>query len=220
MTCKAQSRTLTLSRFAVEGTPSEQSHNRGPSSAEREEVGVRVRRQVGIFILQRSRLARAFLTLLAVLALATSGRAEEPDPAAIAKAKEAMAAAHSDKLAVQMLTLMEKPLSDLIESVNPGRGKETADLLREKLFPAMRERLPEFTDLAARIYAKHFTVADLEQLIAFYESPIGQKLVAEQPAMLAEMSAVAQAWGENLALDVMRKLEPEFQKRGLTMPNI
>jgi uncharacterized protein len=165
-------------------------------------------------------LASVLLAGMVGLALATSAWAEEPDPAAIAKAKEVMAAAHSDKMAAQMITLMEKPLSELIESVNPGRGKETADLLREELFPAMRQRMPEFTDLAARIYAKHFTVADLEQLIAFYESPIGKKLVAEQPAMLTEMSAVAQAWGENLAMEVMRNLEPEFHKRGLTMPNI
>jgi len=34
--------TLTLSRFAVEGTPAEQSHNRAPSTAQRERVGVRV----------------------------------------------------------------------------------------------------------------------------------------------------------------------------------
>jgi hypothetical protein len=154
------------------------------------------------------------------LVLATAARAQEPDPAALAKAKEFIAAAHSVRLADQMLTLMEKPLSQLIEKVNPGRGQEIADLLREKLFPAMRERLPEFTDLASHVYAKHFTAADLDQLIAFYDSPIGKKLLAEQPAMLAEMNAVAQAWGQNLAMDVMRKLAPEFQKRGLTMPNI
>jgi hypothetical protein len=51
-------------------------------------------------------------------------------------------------------------------------------------------------------------------------SPIGRKLAAEQPAMLNEMTSVAQAWGENLAAEVMRKLEPEFHKRGLAMPNI
>jgi hypothetical protein len=219
MTTKTESQALTLSRFAVERTPAEQSHNRAPSTAKRERVGVRVRRQTGIFVLRRC-FARVVIAGVVGLALATTARAQEPDPAALAKAKEFIAAAHSDKLADQMLTLMEKPLSQLVENVNPGRGKETADLLREKLFPAMRERLPEFTDLAARIYAKHFTVADLEQLIAFYGSPIGKKLVAEQPAMLTEMSAVAQAWGQNLGLEVMRKLAPEFKKRGLAMPNI
>jgi hypothetical protein len=116
--------------------------------------------------------------------------------------------------------MMEKPLSQLIESANPGHAKEVTDLLHDRFIPAMRERLPEFTDLAARVYAKHFTVADLEQLIAFYNSPIGKKLLAEQGAMLAEMGQLGQAWGRNVATDVMRKLAPEFQKRGLAMPNI
>jgi hypothetical protein len=214
MTTKTESQALTpaLSRFAVEGTPAARLLYRAPATAKRERAGVRVGSDLaGI---------AALLALLAGLALATAVRAQEPDAAALAKAKEFIAAAHSIKLADQMLTLMEKPLTQLIEKVNPGRGKEIADLLREKLFPAMRERLPEFTDLASRVYAKHFTAADLDQLIAFYESPIGKKLVAEQPAMLAEMNAVAQAWGQNLAMDVMRKLAPEFQKRGLAMPNI
>jgi hypothetical protein len=166
------------------------------------------------------RLASALLACVIGLALAAAARADEPDPAAIAKAKEVMAAAHSDKMADQMVTLMEKPLSQLIESANPGHGKEVADLLRERFIPEMRKRLPEFTDMAARIYAKHFTVEDLDQLVAFYDSPIGKKLVAEQSAMLAETSAVAQAWGQNLALEVLRKLAPEFRKRGLAMPNI
>ena len=205
-----------LSRFSGEGT-------RSDSHAARDVVTAKRRANSspsGIILLRRSWLGCVFLAGVAGLGFATSVRAQEPDAATIAKAKEFIAAAHSIKLADQMLTLMEKPLTQLIEKVNPGRGKEIADLLREKLLPAMRERLPEFTDLASHIYAKHFTAADLDQLIAFYESPIGKKLLAEQPAMLTEMNSVAQAWGQNLAMDVMRKLAPEFQKRGLTMPNI
>jgi hypothetical protein len=167
-----------------------------------------------------SRSARVIFVCVACLALPTAARAEEPDPAAVAKAKEVMAAAHSDRMADQVITMMEKPLSQLIESANPGRAKEVTDLLHDRFIPAMRERLPEFTDLAARVYAKHFTVADLEQLIAFYNSPIGKKLLAEQGAMLAEMGQLGQAWGRNVATEVMRKLAPEFQKRGLAMPNI
>ena len=43
MTTKTESQALTpaLSRFAVEGTPAEQSHNRVPSTAKRERVRVR-----------------------------------------------------------------------------------------------------------------------------------------------------------------------------------
>ncbi len=128
--------------------------------------------------------------------------------------------AQSYTMADEAVTLMEKPLSQLIESSNPGRGKEVADLLRERLIPAMRDRLPEFIELAAGVYTKHFTHADFDQLIAFYESPVGKKLFTEQGTMLREMSQVADAWGRNLAAEVMRKLAPEFQKRDLATPNI
>jgi uncharacterized protein len=214
MTIQTESKALTrtLSRFAVEGATKGHRSDRVPSTAGRERARVRVRSDpVGTLVP---------LALLAALAFSTTVRAQESDPAAVAKAKEVMAAAHSDKMADQVITMMEKPLSQLIESANPGRAKEVTDLLHDQFIPAMRERLPEFTDMAARVYAKHFTVEDLDQLIAFYDSPIGKKLVAEQGAMLAEMGQLGQAWGRNVATEVMRKLAPEFQKRGLAMPNI
>jgi len=160
----------------------------------------------------------AVLGLFALLA-AASARAEDPDPA-VAKAKELLAAAQQDKMADQVITLMEKPLSQLVESTNPGRGKEVEALLHDQFLPAMREHLPEFMDLAAHVYAQHFSVEELDQLLAFYKSPVGKKLVAEQPAMLTEMTGIAQAWGRNVAGEVLRKMAPEFQKRGLSMPNI
>lgn len=181
---------------------------------------MRVRSWAGIFGPGRCRPVQALLALLVGFALATAASADDPDPAAIVKAKEVMAAAHSDKVADQVITLMEKPLSQLIESANPGRGKEVAELLREHFIPAMRERLPEFSDMAARVYAKHFTVDELTQLVEFYDSPIGKKLVIEQGAMLTELSQIGQAWGRNVAHEVLRQLGPEFEKRGLTMPNI
>jgi len=209
---ESQGPTLTLSPASRQRDTRGAVAQSGPSTAKREKVRVRARSgQAGTLFL---------LALLAGLASATTARAQDPDPAAVAKAKEVMAAAHSDKMMDQMITLMEKPLSQLIEGANPGRGKEVTDLLHDRVIPAMRERMPEFTDLAARVYAKHFTVEDLDQLIAFYDSPVGKKLLAEQGQMLTEMSQIGQAWGRNVAIEVMRKLAPEFQKRGLAMPNI
>jgi hypothetical protein len=115
---------------------------------------------------------------------------------------------------------MQKPLSQLMERSNPGRGREVADLMQERLIPAMRKRAPEFINQAASVYSKHFTIADLDQLIAFYKSPVGKKLFAAQGTILTEMKQVAQVWVQDLATEVTQSLAPEFQKRGLAMPNL
>jgi len=45
----------------------------------------------------------------------------------------------------------------------------------------------------AKLYATHFTEPELRDLLAFYRSPIGRKLVAEQGALTAEGARIAQA---------------------------
>ncbi len=44
----------------------------------------------------------------------------------------------------------------------------------------------EMVEAMVPIYQKHLTQADLEQILAFYASPVGQKLQREQPAMTQE----------------------------------
>ncbi len=44
--------------------------------------------------------------------------------------------------------------------------------------------LDGFLDITARMYAEIFTEAELKQLIEFYKSPIGKKIVAALPQVL------------------------------------
>ena len=64
-------------------------------------------------------------------------------------------------------------------------------------------------ELVIPIYAKHFTHDEIKELLAFYETPIGKKLISTQPAMLQESMAVGQTWGESLADQVMQELAAE-----------
>jgi uncharacterized protein len=41
-------------------------------------------------------------------------------------------------------------------------------------------------DAMVPVYQHHLTKSDLESVIAFYRSPAGQKILKEQPAMMAE----------------------------------
>jgi hypothetical protein len=56
------------------------------------------------------------------------------------------------------------------------------------------------------IYQSHFTEADLEQILAFYSSPTGQKVLKEMPAMMAEATRVS-----------MTRLQPILER---TMGNV
>ena len=42
-------------------------------------------------------------------------------------------------------------------------------------------RSSEMVDTAARAYASHFTEPELKQILTFYQSPVGQKMIVEEP---------------------------------------
>lgn len=56
----------------------------------------------------------------------------------------------------------------------------------------------ELTKKMVPLYKKHFTHEDVKELINFYESPIGKKLVTKTPLLTQESMQFSQQWGMNL----------------------
>ena len=79
------------------------------------------------------------------------------------------------------------------------------------------KQLPPLIDAMAAVYAQHFTKDELTEVTAFYDSPVGRKMVKEMPQILSESMTVAQTFGQKIAMEVMIKLQPELEKRKLKM---
>jgi hypothetical protein len=75
----------------------------------------------------------------------------------------------------------------------------------------------EIVDATARFYASHFTEPELKQILVFYQSPVGQKMLVEEPKALDESMAYAGSWGDDLSIDVMSRMRAEMKKRGHDM---
>jgi hypothetical protein len=67
----------------------------------------------------------------------------------------------------------------------------------------------ELEDRMIRIYDKHFTVSELRELCAFYETPAGRRILRAQPAIARESMAAGAEWGKLLGERVTAKLEAE-----------
>ena len=83
--------------------------------------------------------------------------------------------------------------------------------------PQMIESPPRFDELTnevAKIYATHFTEPELKELLAFYKTPVGVKLIAEQPKVGEEGIKFAQDWANGLTDQVIAKMREELKKRG------
>lgn len=67
----------------------------------------------------------------------------------------------------------------------------------------------ELVEMCIPSYEKHFTHDEIKQLLAFYETPLGKKMIKTQPAIMQECMIVGQEWGRKLGEKVAKKLKSE-----------
>jgi hypothetical protein len=65
----------------------------------------------------------------------------------------------------------------------------------------------ELVVLISPVYARHLTSKDLDDIIAFYQTPAGKKLASSQGAITAASMSVGQDWGAVLGEKVLKKLK-------------
>lgn len=71
--------------------------------------------------------------------------------------------------------------------------------------------LDEMMNAAISIYQRHLTKTDLEELIRFYSSPVGQKMISEQPQILQESMQAGAAIQRKRMDEVMVKVNQRMQ---------
>jgi uncharacterized protein len=168
--------------------------------------------------MQRSMLRVVTALALTVLLGTSLARAQQVDPEALELSRKIAALTNAQATGDQVLSLIMPQLTELVVRANPGKEAEARTMMDQKVAPAMREMLPEMVEMTAQIYARHFTVEELTQLTEFYGTPLGQKLIQTQPALIAEAGQAGQQWAIKVMQKVLQDLAPEFQQRGLQVP--
>jgi len=64
----------------------------------------------------------------------------------------------------------------------------------------------ELVDLVVPIYDRHLSEEDVDGMLAFYRSPLGQRVIKALPEITAESQRAGQEWGQELGMKVGRKI--------------
>jgi hypothetical protein len=83
-----------------------------------------------------------------------------------------------------------------------------------KLKQDMQGRDTEIGNEMARLYATDFTEPELKDLLAFYKSPLGKKVLTQEPQTIGASLQYMKAWGEKFGDEVDGKFHEEMKKRG------
>jgi hypothetical protein len=150
---------------------------------------------------------------LAFAACVGAADAQQPSPSAIATAKELITVKGAGALYDPIVPGVIEHAKAVFMQANPTLGKdinEVALKLRTEYAPRSGEPVNE----AAKLYAARFTEQELKDALAFYKSPLGRKLLAEEPNLLDQSMKSAQTWADKLSEEVIAKMRAEMKKRG------
>ena len=161
----------------------------------------------------RTSCAIALALALAVAMRAGGADAQQPSPTAIATAKEVITVKGATALWDPLVPGVIEQAKSVFVQANPTLLKdlnEVALKLRAEYAPRSQEVVNE----VAKLYAARFTEQELKDMLAFYKSPLGKKLLVEEPSILDQSMRNAQSWADRLSQEVIGKIRTEMKRRG------
>jgi hypothetical protein len=75
-------------------------------------------------------------------------------------------------------------------------------------------REDDMMELTYQIWDRHFTQQEIRDLLRFYQSPVGQKIIRETPVLRQESLAAGQKWGSQIFARLVNRL----REKGYQVP--
>jgi hypothetical protein len=139
--------------------------------------------------------------------------AQQPSAAALAMAKEIVKLKGAATLLDPMVPGVVERAKFTLMQTNPMLQKpleEVAAILRKHF----ANRSAELFDNLAKLYAGRFTEAELKQVLAFYKSSAGQKVITQEPLIFEANVAQLNEWQQKFSQEVIARFRTEMRKRG------
>lgn len=141
-------------------------------------------------------LKQTLAAFLLTSTLALSAHAAPPSDASIATL---LSVTQSDKMMDTMYANMEQMMRQGMQAATKGRvltaeQARVMELAPARLAKVMREEITwaKLEPMMVQIYRENFEQAEIDGLIAFYQSPVGQAFVAKMPVVMQRSMEASQ----------------------------
>jgi uncharacterized protein len=134
-------------------------------------------------------------------------------PAAIAAAKDILTMKNAGAMFANAVPNIVEQTKNALIGANLNYQKdltEVASIVNKN----MSGREKEIGDQMALIYTNAFTEQELKDLVTFYKSPLGQKLLTAEPQAIQLSMSYMNQWAQIFAETVSAAFRAEMRKRG------
>ena len=138
---------------------------------------------------------------------------QQPSATSLILARELVEAKGAMRLFNPVISGVVEYHRNLFTQTNPNLGRDLNEVA-QKIHAELAGRRVELEQQIVRVYAQYFTEQELKDAVAFYKTPLGKKLIAEEPKALDESMKVANEWTGKFAEEVIAKMRAEMKKKG------
>jgi hypothetical protein len=78
----------------------------------------------------------------------------------------------------------------------------------------LKRSLPELEEPVIAMYDANFSADEIKQLVVFYQSPVGRKIVVQLPQLTQQMMAMGQSWGERAGARAVERIRAAAKQKG------
>ena len=138
---------------------------------------------------------------------------KQASAAALAAAKEILTMKNASAMYANAVPNLVQQTKNVLLQSNLNYQKdlnEVAEIVAKNL--AGREK--EIGDGMAQVYANEFSEQELKDLVNFYKSPLGQKLLASEPRAIQFSMSYMNQWAQQFAEVINGQFRAEMKKRG------
>jgi uncharacterized protein len=120
-------------------------------------------------------------------------------------------------MAKQMGGLVSAEFSKSIKRAQPNVPQKALDALPGVMDSVFQENTPSLKQIFVGLYDKHYSLDDIQQLLQFYKSPLGQKMLTVQPQLAKDAVQAGARWGQMLEPEILRRVKERLAKEGVNL---
>ena len=162
----------------------------------------------------------AAVFLLTAITIGFAGTADIPREKQLVIDQLLLVSGYDKNFDTTMKLLTEPILKIMIEQLkkaNPNLPDYAMTIMREEILAVMgsEKAKKSLREKLYPIYDKIYTIDELRELVNFYSSPVGKKLVASMPQILKECTDSGRAWALELTPEMSQRVRKRLESEKL-----
>jgi len=162
-----------------------------------------------------------FLTSAMLLVLSLQSFAQDSEVSEELESAISQLLVESGALAMgeQMAELFVNQMAQTLRQTRPDLPPAAFEIVREETMAVINEELDRgsFQSMLVPIYAQYYSLEEVQELLAFYRSPIGRKTVESLPALGRDSAQAGERWGMLVGPTIGARITKRLQEEGFEL---